>query len=86
VPALGDIVTLASGLQLKFLILTLAPMVMVQAVVPVLELASMYTSSAFVGADAPAEPPDVADHLVFAVFQVPPAPTQYLSAIYLTFI
>lgn len=56
--------------------------VTVNAVVPVLELASKNTLSTDVGAEAPAPAPDdIAQFVVEVEFQVPVPPTQYLSAI-----
>ena len=56
--------------------------VTVNAVVPVLELASKNTLSTDVGAEAPAlAPDDIAQFVVEVEFQVPVPPTQYLLAI-----
>ena len=50
--------------------------------VPTFELASKYTSSEVVGAEAPLAPPELVDQLVVdELVQLPVPPTQYLSAI-----
>jgi hypothetical protein len=60
----------------------LLPIVKVNGLVPVFELASKKTSSTEVGAVAPLAPPEEADQLVVdELVHVPVPPTQYLFAI-----